>query len=104
MARHLWSQPTSCASPPHLANTDWDKIGESKMEIWGFGMKIVQKESQMDGHCIRQNMAIGPWVSFLVLPFSLKLLPGPFSPLPIRNIIGPGFQHQLFVQEICCDN
>ena len=45
MARHLWSQPTSCASPPHLANTDWDKIGESKMGIWGFGMKIVQKKS-----------------------------------------------------------
>ena len=58
MARHLWSQPTSCASPPHLANTDWDKIGESKMGIWGFGMKIVQKKGQIDGHCIRQNMAI----------------------------------------------
>ena len=46
----------------------------------------------------------GPWVSLLVLPFSLKLLCRPFSPLPIRNIIGPGFQHKLFVQEICCDN
>ena len=44
MARHLWSQPTSCASPPHLANTDWDKIGESKIGIWGFGMKIVKKK------------------------------------------------------------
>ena len=36
MARHLWSQPTSCASPPHLANTDWDKIGEGQTKVgWG---------------------------------------------------------------------
>ena len=33
MARHLWSQPTSCASPPHLANTDWDKIGEGQTKV-----------------------------------------------------------------------
>ena len=72
MARHLWSQPTSCASPPHLANTDWDKIGESKIGIWGFGMKIVQKKGQIDGHCIRQNMAIGAVGEFLVLPFFVE--------------------------------
>ena len=44
MARHLWSQPTSCASPPHLANTDWDKIGETKVELGDLGMKIVNNK------------------------------------------------------------
>ena len=38
MARHLWSQPTSCASPPHLANTDWDKIGEGQTKVGGGGI------------------------------------------------------------------
>ena len=44
MARHLWSQPTSCASPPHLANTDWDKIGESKMGIAIFSVVFKMDE------------------------------------------------------------